>query len=62
MNETTTNRKEIERRYWIYFEMSRTVEIQLGSGNITVFGGTTMVVGNHGMYDQSHLAGLSSPT
>ena len=62
MNETTTDRKEIERRYWIYFEKSRTVEIQLGSGNITVFGGTTMVVGNHVMYDQSHLAGLSSPT
>ena len=56
MDETTTNRKEIERRYWIHFEILKLVWTQGGGGDLTGFGGVSMVVGNHGMVEKGHLA------
>ena len=45
MRGTTTKRTVLERRYWIYFEISETVQTQVPGGDITVFGGVSMVGG-----------------
>ena len=49
MDETTTNRQEIERRYWIHFEILKSVWTQSSGGDLTVLAVFSMAVGNHGM-------------
>ena len=49
MDETTTNRKENERRYWIHFEILKLVWTQSSGGDLTVLAVFSMAVGNHGM-------------
>ena len=45
MDETTPNRQEIERRYWVHFEILKSVWTQSSGGDLTVLA----AVGNHGM-------------
>ena len=53
----------MERRYWIYFEISETVQTQVPGGDITVGGGISMVHGSSGEpwdAEMGHLAGVVS--
>ena len=53
----------LERRYWIYFEILETVQTQVPGGDITVFGGVSMVHGSSGEPwngEMGHLSGSTS--